>query len=132
MAVAVGGPGGAWVGVGSSRQATGVTPGCVLGVLAASSVTRAAFGAHADAIDAHNAMTAQSVLRMQSPKSTLSPESREKQVIDDCWCVLTTDAGDCCCDPPQGRYTGPLSSLTVGSFVLTRRDAIAGVGRFAA
>ena len=59
---AVGRPG---VGVGSTRQATGVTPRSAVGVLAAtSSVTGAAFGPHAEISAAHSAKVAQSERRM--------------------------------------------------------------------
>ncbi len=47
MAVAVGGPGGAAVGVGSSRQPTGATPGRTIGVLGEPRLIGAALGPQA-------------------------------------------------------------------------------------
>jgi hypothetical protein len=60
-AVDVGRPG---VGVGSILHGTGVT---LVDALAASSVTGAAFGQHAETINAYNGRTAQPLLRMPTP-----------------------------------------------------------------
>ncbi len=70
IAVRVGRP---RVGVGSIVHGTGVTPVCVIGVLAASS-TRAAFSPHAEAIEAHNTRAIQPVLRMWGPSSLYRAE----------------------------------------------------------
>ena len=70
------------VGVGSTRQATGVTPRSAVGVLAAtSSVTGAAFGPHAEISAAHSAKLAQSERRMPGLACNLLRLGSSRQAV---------------------------------------------------